>query len=259
MRLALFLLTLTAVGCAPRVPMTLPGTPAASVPGTVPVTGAAVVEAMHARWSGRRPPTLTFVQQTISYRPGGTVDTTTWYEAGTLGRLRIDIEPLETRTAIFYVDGVRTVVRGGEVVNQAPDVNILLLTLMDVFQQPPARTVRMLDSLGVDTRAVRAETWQGRPALVVGAADSSASQLWVDPDRLVAVRVVQRLPDSQMLDAHVGGHREIGGVWHETEIDIHVDGALVVRERYRDVRPGARVEDALFDPRAVPPPRRYWE
>lgn len=241
-------------GCAPRVAPSA-ATPAAAVPST----GAAVVEAMHARWNGRRPPTLTFVQQTITYRAGAAPDTATWYEAGTLGRLRIDVEPLESRTAIFYVDGVRTVVRGGTVVNQAPDVNILLLTLMDVYQQPPARTVRVLDSLGVDTGLVRSETWQGRPVFVVGAADSSASQLWVDPERLVPVRVVQRLDDGQILDAHIGGHREIGGVWHETEIDIHVDGDLVMREIYRDVRPGAAVEDALFDPAAVPPPRRYWE
>lgn len=256
MRPVLFLVVLVAgAGCAPRGPVA----PPAGVTPAVPATGAAVVEAMHARWHGRRPPTLTFVQTTITYRPGAAPDTATWYEAGALGRLRIDVEPLESRTAIFYVDGVRTVVRGGAVVNRAPDVNILLLTLMDVYQQPPARTARMLDSLGVDTRLVRAETWLGRPALVVGAADSAASQLWVDPDRLVPVRVVQRLPDSQILDARIGGYREIGGVWHETEIDIHVDGDLVMREIYRDVRPGAAVEDVLFDPAAVPPPRRYWE
>ncbi len=254
MRTALLLLVLAAAGCAPRGP----ATPAMPASLALPSAGAAVVEAMHARWNGRRPPTLTFVQTTISYRDGAPPDTATWYEAGTLGRLRIDIEPLEGRTAVFYVDGVRTVVRGGEVVSRAPDVNILLVALMDAYQQPPARTVRMLDSLGVDMgAAVRDTLWQGRRALAAGVDGSGA--LWVDAERLVPVRVIQRLPGGQLLDAHIGGHREIGGVWHETEIDIHVGGALVMRERYHDVRPGAPVEDALFEPAAVPPPRRYWE
>ena len=256
MRTVLLLLVFAAgaaSGCAPRGPVTAPAASPAA-----PARGAALVEAMHARWNGRRPPTLTFVQTTISYRGAAAPDTATWYEAGALGRLRIDVEPLASRTAIFYVDGVRTVVRGGEVVSQAPDVNILLLALMDVYQQAPARTIRMLDSLGVDVRApVRDTTWQGRRALAAGADDAGA--LWVDAERLVPVRVIQRLPGGEQLDARIGGYREIGGVWLETEIDIHVGGALVVRELYRDVRPGAPVEDALFDPSAVPPPRRYWE
>lgn len=250
-RLAAVGLVATLAGCAPRVP-------------TAPAldSGAAVVAAMHARWHGVRAPTLTFVQQTVVYRPEAAPDTTTWYEAAAPGRLRIDIEPLADRTAIFYVDGVRTVVRGGEVVSVTPDVNVLLLALMDVYHQPPAVTHRTLDSLGFATSTVHERHWKGRPVVVVGAAasDTTVSQLWVDRERLVPLRVVQKLPEGgPLLDAHVGDYRQIGGVWHEHLIEIFLDGRRYQDEWYRDVHPGVPVEAALFDPSAVPPPRRYWE
>lgn len=240
-----------ASGCAPRV---RPAAPFES--------GAAVVSAMHARWNGVRAPTLAFVQQTVTFRAGAAPDTTTWYEAAAPGRLRIDVAPLDGRNAIFYLDGVRTIVRGGEVAGAEPDVNVLLLMLMDAYHQSPARTLRTLDSLGFSTAVVHERLWKGRPTVVVGATagDTTASQVWVDRERLVPVRIVQRLPDEgPLLDAVVDDYRAIGGVWHEHHIAIFIDGRLVQDEQYRDVRPGVDLAPALFDPSAVPPPQRYWD
>ena len=257
--LGLFLVTAVLAGGA-LTGCAAPGVPA--VPGTPSLaTGAEVVGAMHARWNGVRPPTLTFVQETVVYRPGAAPDTSTWYEAAAPGRLRIDVAPLDGRTAIFYLDGVRTVVRNGVVGTPEPDVNVLLLMLMDVYHQPPATTLRVLDSLGFATDVVHTRTWQDRPVVVVGAAagDTTRSQVWVDRERLVPVRVVQQLSGGPLLDARVGGYRALGGVWHEHAIDIYLDGRLFQTEQYRDVHPGARVEAALFDPAGPLPPRRYWE
>lgn len=259
---ALALLTLAACGGTERMAASESGVRLVSP--QAPDDGLDVVEAMHARYHGVRAPSLTFVQETVFHRPDGSVDTMTWYEAAVPGKLRIDVAPVEAGNGVMYADGDRYTFRNGELVDRQPDVNSLLLLLMDVYQQPTARTAHTLDSLGFDLSVLREATWEGRPVWVVGGAegDEASSAFWVDRERLVPVRIVQALGEGggpPVLDAHVGGYTEIDGVWHESEIAIYVDGRLVQDERYRDVRPGVPVDSALFDASRWRQTAPYWE
>lgn len=247
--LALFLALLT------------PLTPAPSV--AAQDASHALLEAMHARYAAQRAPTLTFVQETILHRPDGRVDTTTWYEAAAPGKLRIDFAPVEAGNGVLYMGGRRYTFQGGELVDERPEVNPLQVLLMDVFAQPVPRTAAALEGLGFDLSARYETTWQGRSVVVVGAAsaaDAQAPQFWVDAERLVVLRVLQPVgPEgAHLLDVHVTEHTEMDGVPHETALLIYVDDRLVQEEYYHDVRPGAPVDPALFDPADWSLDAPYW-
>lgn len=223
--------------------------PAARVPAEDPGSAAALLAAMHDRYADTRFETLTFVQQTVMHRPDGRVDTMTWYEAMVPGKLRIDVAPIEAGN--------------GALAGSRPDVNTLAVLLSDVFTQPPARTAAVLDSLGFDLTKLREDTWNGRPAYVVGAdaGEERAAQFWVDRKHLYAVRLAEPVgPDrSHTMDVHFGGYRAVGDAWIETEILIYVDGALRQAEYYTNIRPDVPLDPALFDTTRWRVETPYWK
>jgi hypothetical protein len=119
------------------------------------------------------------------------------------------------------------------------------------------------DSLGFDLAKLRADTWNDRPAYVVGAdsGDVRARQFWVDREHLYAVRLIEPVgPDgSHALDVHFGGYQPAGDAWIESEIMIYVDGTLRQEEHYTNIRPGVALDPALFDTTDWRIDRPYWE
>ena len=61
-------------------------------------SGEELITAMHKKYDGKWYKTLSFVQKTTNYKPDGTAEASTWYEAyGAPGKLRIDFTPLEKK------------------------------------------------------------------------------------------------------------------------------------------------------------------
>ena len=118
---------------------------------------------------------------------------------------------------------------------------------------PLERSTQLLDSLGFDLTKLRRDTWEGQSAYVVGAAagDSTTSQFWIDAEKLVALRVVQkerRGTRDIVTDVRFGKFADFGGVPIATEVTQYRDGRLVFREQYVDVRVNDPIPDATFDP-----------
>src|SRR5689334_5973011 len=81
-------------------------------------TGEEVLAAMNKRYAGKWYKTLTFEQKTTNYKPDGTSESHTWYEAFTMpGRLRIDITPLEKGDGVIFADGKIYPFRDGKLGN----------------------------------------------------------------------------------------------------------------------------------------------
>ncbi len=207
--------------------------------------------------------TLTFVQESIFHRPDGSVDTTTWYEAATMGKLRIDFAPIEDGNGVLYAEGKRYVFQGGTLVNERPEVNPLQLLLMDIFMQPAEQTIEGLDTLGFDLSKLHETTFNNRPVYVVGAdaGDESAKQFWVDQEHFHTVRVIDKVgPNgSATLDAQVTGFEDVHGFLHENEILIYVNGNLAQEEKYSNIRTGIDLDESLFDPTNWRFETPYWE
>ena len=210
-----------------------------------PPSGEAIVRASHARFAGRWPRTITYVQRTEDM---GTDRPQTWYTALELpGRLRVDIAPLGVGRALIIRGDSSYGYGAGQLRSVLRQPNPLLLLLHDLHTQPPERTIAALKELGFDLTKSRADTWVGRQMLVVGAGkgDSVSNQFWFDKERMVVVRL---LYNRREFEARIGQYQRIGGGWIEGAVETWNKGQLVRVQKNTNVKIGMKHEPGLFDP-----------
>jgi hypothetical protein len=223
-------------------------------PGTSPAPrdGGDLVRQMHARYDGTWYRTLTFTQ-TTSF-PGEPDQT--WYEAGTIpGKLRIDIAPLDSMTAILFIGDSTIVFKHGTRINGRRDRNLLMTLGFDVYRQPPDTTTAQLSAAGIDLSKVREDRWQGTKVWVVGAdrGDTTTSQFWIEQQRLLFVRLIEAHPakdagaPADLLDITFENYQRLARAWVAAKVVIRLDGKEVQREEYRDIQADRPLPPDLYD------------
>jgi hypothetical protein len=209
--------------------------------------GEAIIRALHARYGAVWHRTQTFVQKTTY--PDGRVDT--WYEAIELpGKLRIDVAPIsDGRTILFRNDSIYQF-GAGTLRGKRPYVHSMMVLLGDMFVDDPSRTIGRLKALHFDLSKHHESSWDGRPALVIGATvgDTISNQFWLDKERLVVVRMIEKMPDNRRFEAHFSGYQPHGASWVESRIAFFIDGKADQLEEYHDVRTRVTHEPGLFNP-----------
>jgi hypothetical protein len=215
--------------------------------------GPSLASAMRAKYGGQWFKTLSFTQNNTLYSTRGGATNSQWRERMSVpGKLRIDYLPLTQKSGVLF-DGSRVhTFDNGRAIDAQPGVNALMLITADLYVQPLERTTHLLDSLGFDLTKLRRDSWEGQAAYVVGAAagDSTTSQFWVDTEKLVALRVVQkerRGTRDIVTDVRFGKFADFGGFPIATEVLQYRDGRLVFKEQYVDVRVNEPIPDTTFD------------
>lgn len=207
----------------------------------IPGSGVELLQRMHDAYDGKWYKTVTFVQKTTVTRPTGVVDTSTWYEAlRSPDRLRIDFgDPSKGNGALYTADSLY-VVRGGKITRTVASGNPFLPFVAGVYDQTIETTLRQIAPYHFDLSRIRADSWQGRPVYVVGAAspdDLGSPQFWIDLDRLIAVRFLVKLspaPDAKPNDIRLESYAPVGGGWLATHVAI-MEGTVVRQaEDYSD-------------------------
>ncbi|MBI1808784.1 MAG: hypothetical protein HYR75_02700 [Gemmatimonadetes bacterium] len=222
---------------------------------TVPANGTAVLDQMRAMYAGRWYTTLTFVQKTTLHRPDGSDTVQTWFESlrytpERSAVLRIDVAPLSAGNGTISTWDSTYVVRGGKVSATRASGNSFLPFIESVYLQPAERTARELAPLSIDLSKVRADTWEGRPVWVVGAAagDSTSAQFWVDVGRQLVVRmIVLGSATRPPLDVRLAGYVQTGGGWLATSIEMYSGGTKRQAEDYSDWKTGMTLHPDLFE------------
>jgi hypothetical protein len=225
------------------------------MPQPTPLTGEDILRDVHQRYAGRRFTHVTFVQ-TTEHGGGGTEK---WYEAlAPLGRVRVDIAPLESRNGFMYRADSQYVFRDGRIVQQYAGQRWLsMLVLLDMYALPIDRVLSRASELGLELGRAYRTTWQGRAVYVAGAlaGDSLTPQVWYDVEHLYPVRLIQRAWSNETrYDWHLARHLNVGGGWIEREIRIFSAGRLLVRETYDSIVPRTGLPDSLFMPSPYRPP-----
>ena len=197
--------------------------------------------------------TLSFTQHNTATDSAGQETYSTWKEYAALpGRLRIDFMPADSGGGVLFARDTEFVFAHDSLVRAIPLVHPLLVLGFDVYVQPVDTTLAKLARLGINLSLIHEDTWQGRPAYVVGAAagDSAHVQFWVDRDRLVFVRMLQpgRRDPSRVAETRFEDYRPVGGAWLSARVVFLAAGKPVWREEYVDIRTGAPFDAALFDP-----------
>lgn len=239
-------------------PATSARTPARPTPTPAPTEAAAItssptlVRAMREFYTNSWYHTLTFRQRTtIVNTANGHEFVQTWYGAGALpGRLRIDTD-LASKTGILYRRDSIYSFNAGKLVTADTGTYEPLMLGFDLFTQPAARSETELRRLGFDLSRFHEGTWQARPVFVVGAegGDTTSKQFWVDRERLVVVRLLERSARGHS-DLRFNKYvRTDKGAWVASEVEQYLNGKLRLREEYSDIRTGVPLADALFEPK----------
>jgi hypothetical protein len=222
------------------------------VPAPRPTDGRTVLTRMHDRYAGKWYNTLTFVQRTTRYRPDGSTQVSTWYEAQKGPRLRIDMgDPAQGNGALYTADSVY-VMRGGKVARALAEGNPFLPLIFGVYAQPLDVTVAQLAPYKVNLSAMHTRDWEGRRTYVVGATaptDTASPQFWVDADRLIVTRFLLPLfptPDGHVQDARLENNVPVGGGWLATRVRMLDAGKPVQTEEYSDWRADVPLADSFF-------------
>ena len=217
-----------------------------------PRDGRALLARMHDRYAGRWFRTLTFIQRTVQRRPDGTEQVTTWYEAQSGPRLRIDVGDPALGNGVLYTADSLYVVRGGKVVRSAAEGNPFLPLVVSVYLEPLDVTVRQLAPYGIDLSRIRLQDWEGTPTYVVGArsaSDTTSPQFWVEKDRLIVTRFLMALvpsPERRAQDVRLENNVALGGGWLATRIRILDKGVPMQTEEYTDWRAGVSLPASFF-------------
>ncbi len=223
---------------------------ASSVPASPPITdGFALVRAMHAQYEGRWYRSLTFTQDTYWRTGPDTERTEVWREWMALpGRLRIEMEDPTTGIDAIYARDSTFILQDGAVIDAQPQRNRLLILGFDIYAQTPAETIRQLRAEGIDLGVFRVDTWQGRPAYVVGTPERG--EVWIDAERLLFVRLVEPATIGEDLrDVRFERYTPLGDSWIAPRVEVWSGGELVFWEVYRDIRIDQTLDPILFDPR----------
>jgi hypothetical protein len=229
-------------------------------------TGEEVLAAMRSKYDGKWYKTLTFQQTTTNYKPDGTSQASTWYEALTVpGKLRIDFTPLEKGDGVIFADGKIHPFREGKLTASRDFVHPLLVLGFDVYGQPVATTAAQLKGLGIDMSVVHEEQWQGSTAIVVGAkqGDLATPQFWIDKKKLVFVRLIQLggKDKKSIQETQFNKYEKAkGGGWVSAEVKFFTDGKIATLEEYTNIQTDRPLSPDLWDPNKwMSVDKNYWK
>ena len=228
-------------------------------------SGGSVVRAMHDLYGGKYLKTMSFLQNNTAYTSTGQEQHSQWYEHLEVpGKLRIAFLPATQRSGLVQVDDNVASFDNGIRVDIRPSVNPLLLLTADIYAAPVTTIMRGLDSLSVDPEVMHVTEWEGRPVYVVGAkpGDSTATQMWVDADRLVLLRFIQRGKSGDRVvisDYRILGYKDIQGFQVPTQFLVIRNGRPIWREEYANIRvnvefPAGTFDQALWKDIPIPQP-----
>src|SRR5262249_15301401 len=101
-----------------------------------------------------------------------------------------------------------------------------------------------------DLSKIHEGTWNGMPVYVVGAAadDTVSKQFWVDRDRLLFVRLLEKTPRGRT-DFRFNKYAPAGGGWIAAEVEQLVNGSRVLLEEYGDIKTNVELQPGFFDPK----------
>ena len=216
-------------------------------------SGSGVVKAMHDLYGGKFLKTMSFLQNNTAYTSAGQEQHSQWYEHLEVpGKLRIAFLPATQRSGLVQVGDKVASFDNGIRVDFRPSVNPMLLLTADVYAAPVPIIMRGLDSLSVDTEVIHTDEWEGRPVYVVGAkaGDSTSNQMWIDADKLLLLRFIQRGKNAErpmVSDIRVSNYKEIQGYQVPTEFLVIRNGRPVWREQYANVRINEDLPAGTFD------------
>jgi len=207
---------------------------------------------MHDRYKNSWYQTVTFKQKSTTYKPDGSSSAETWYEAASIpGKLRIDIGSPAAGKGYLFIDGDLSVIKDNKVTETRHSVNMLLVLGFDVYRQDPQITAKIVSEEGYDLSKIHEDTWEGKPAYVVGAVkgDLKSKQFWVEKNSLLFLREIEpaRKDAEKTEDIRFIHYRPLAGAWIAAGVEVYSEGRKVFSEDYSEIQANVKLDPDTFD------------
>lgn len=210
----------------------------------------ALLRKMYQTYNGRWYKNFTFTQTTENYRNDSLVKTSTWYEYIVFpDYFRISFgEPAEGNAMIQRGDSAFNF-RKGKLVKKGPKGEDLTFLLGGMYFIDFDSVLIKMKKEGYDLTKFHEDKWQGKDAYVIGAnaGDTASNQLWIDKDKLVAVRFIKYDGKSKE-EAIFGDHKQFGKAWSETSCLFYINNKLIQKKTYHECKANGNVDLTIFDP-----------
>jgi len=224
--------------------------------------GEDLLRAMHDRYKDSWYQTLTFKQKSTTYKPDGSSSAEAWYEAASIpGKLRIDIGPPAAGKGYLFIDGDLIVIKDNKVPDTRHSVNMLLVLGFEVYRQDPELTAKIVKEEGYDLSKIHEDTWEGKPAYVVGAVkgDLKSKQFWVEKNSLLFLREIEpaRKDAEKTEDIRFIHYRPLAGAWIAAGVEVYSEGRKVFSEDYSEIQANVKLDPDTFDAQKFA--KTHWE
>ncbi len=175
--------------------------------------------------------------------------------------MRIDIGSPASGNGYVFVDGNISVIKDNKVTITQHSVNMLLVLGFDVYRQDPEITAKIVKEENYDLSKIHEDTWEGKPAYVVGAAkgDLQSKQFWVEKNSLLFLRDIEpaRKDAEKMEDIRFINYRPLAGAWIAAGVEVYSGGGKTFSEDYTEIRANVKLEPEVFDPQKFA--TTHWE
>lgn len=209
-----------------------------------------VVHQMYLKYSKNFRKSLSFIQQTDTYRNYSLIKTATWYEVLVYpDKLRIDIGNPADGNSIFFVNDSVYRAQNGQVKNRGYQPHDLLFVLGGMYSFSLDKVYTKLKAIGYDTDKSFETIWKGRKVIVTGTdnEETESNQFWVDKEKLVTLRIINN-KDGQKTEIVCADYIPLGSNLCETSIEFYVNGKLRQTEKYSDIKENINVDMGYLDP-----------
>ena len=213
-------------------------------------TSKEVLTSMYKKYHGTWHKSLKFTQTTERFRNDSLINTSTWYETIVYpDLLRIDIGSVNSPNGILFRHDSTYVFRAGKIVRGERNENELIFFLGGMYFKTFDQVLAHFADLHYDLSKFHASTWKGKPVYVLGADkdDDKVNQLWIDQEKLVAVRFLKYEKDTKE-EGTFEQQVPVKNAWSETRCSFYFNDKLLQTETYRDLKADEPIDMKIFEP-----------
>jgi len=209
-----------------------------------------LLQKMYARYQGKWHSNLSFNQTTEMYKDDSLSKTQTWYEHILYpDMLRIDIGTPKSPNILIFRNDSTYVINNNKLTRSIKNENELIFFLGGLYFMPFDDVLAHFKALNYDLSKFHTDMWKGKPVYVIGAdkADEKVNQLWIDQEKLVAVRFL-KYENKNKEEGWFEAQIPLNHAWSETKCTFFMNGHLIQVEKYHDVVAGGPIDKSMFEP-----------
>jgi len=213
-------------------------------------TSKEVLQTMYSKYHGKWHKSLKFNQTTERFKNDSLVSTATWYETIVYpDLLRIDIGAEKSPNGILFRHDSTYVFKDNKITRGVKNENELIFFLGGMYFKNFEQVLAHFAELHYDLSKFHTSTWKGKPVYVLGADkdDDKVNQLWIDQEKLVAVRFL-KYEDNTKEEGTFEDQIPLKNAWSETKCKFYINDRILQIETYRDVKADQPVDMKLFEP-----------